>query len=56
MTEYHPPHGLPEAYEQDDHDRTRRVDEHMDREYLQVASHDYRRDYTGSVPNMGERG
>jgi hypothetical protein len=55
MTEEHVPHGRPETYEEDDLDRARRVDEYMDREYSQIANRNYRRDYTGSVPNIGER-
>jgi hypothetical protein len=55
MTEEHVPKGRPESYEKDDQERTRRVDEYMDREYEQVANRQYRRDYTGSVPNIGER-
>jgi hypothetical protein len=55
MSEGQVPAETPEAWELDDLSRMRRVHEDLDREYLQIHEGPYRRQYEGSVPNLGER-
>jgi hypothetical protein len=38
----------------DDLSRMRRVHEYLEREYVQIPEGPYRREYGGSVPNVGE--
>jgi hypothetical protein len=53
MTEHQVPPGPPGAWEIDDLTRMRRVHEYLEREYLQIPEGPYRREYGGSVPNVG---
>jgi hypothetical protein len=54
MSEHQVPTGTPEAWEIDDQSRMRRVHEYLEREYQQIPEGPYRREYGGSVPNVGE--